>query len=155
MLYQKTESSKVKVTFLSQDVAEGYDHRGGTPILLEDVENYFRENFKENYIKYDPAKLMKNNVEPYYIFNKKYCIPIEKFLGANTFVMTRLEIIKPAKKYISEDTYKVYVKVYSSLTGKSEIIYKNESVKSDTLKAIFKNKEKVIIDKIFNVTKGN
>ena len=69
--------------------------------------------------------------------------------------MTRLEIIKPAEKYISEDIYKVYVKVYSSLTGKSEIIYENESVKSDTLKSIFKNKEKVIIDNIFNVTKGN
>ena len=76
LLSQESDSTKVKVTFLSQDVAEGYDHRGGTPLLLEDVEKYFKENFKENYIKYDPAKLMKNNVEPYYIFNKKYCLSI-------------------------------------------------------------------------------
>ena len=155
LLSQDTDSSKVKVTFLTQDVADGYDHRGGTPILLKSVEKYFKEKYKENYIKYDLTKLMKNDVKPYYIFNKKYCTPIEKVLGANTFVMTRLEIIKPAEKYIFEDIYKVYVKVYSSLSGKSEIIYKNDNVKSDTLETIFDDKEKVIVDKIFKVAKVN
>ena len=152
---QEDDSSRVKVVFLTQDVADGYDHAGCTPEMLENVEQYFIEHYKSNYIKYDITKLMENNVGPFYIFNKKYCIPIEKLLGSNTFVMTRLELIERGERFCYDDLYKVRIKIYSSLSNKSEIIYENQKVKSDTLNSIFVNKEDLIINKIFKVAQGN
>jgi hypothetical protein len=152
---QERDSTKVKVAFLTQDVADGYDHAGCTPKMLDSLEQYFKDHYKPNYIPYDISKLMENDVEPYYIFNKIYCEPIGKVLGANTFVMTRLELINRGEKLCSEDIYRVFLKVYSSLSNKSEVIYENDKIKSDSLKTIFRNNEEAIIDKIFLVAKSN
>jgi len=34
----------VKVAFLTQDVADGYDHAGGTPDIIHKIEKYFKNH---------------------------------------------------------------------------------------------------------------
>ncbi len=148
---QEIDSLQIKIVFLSQDVAEGYDHRGGTPLLLAKVEQYFKENYPDNYLKYDLTKLMKNDVKPYYIFNRKYCSPIETVLGANTFIMSRLEIKYADDNLPTKDIYDIFIKVYSSLSGKSKIIFQQKNVVSKDIPELFEKRERELIEKVFNV----
>jgi hypothetical protein len=79
-----------RVTFLTPDVADAYDHRGCTPNPTEALSAYTAKAEPSRYVPYDLRKLADAKVEPYYIYSRRYCGAIGRALGANLFVMTRL-----------------------------------------------------------------
>lgn len=140
---------KPKVVFLTQDVADGYDHAGCTPDLLRILKDSFNKIHPEMYVNYDLKRLMKNGVGPYYIFNKKYCDKIGKILGANIFVMSRLVLVGHDEKGECEgDLYDVQVKVYSKINEKETMILKLSKVPVYKFDELFQGKEKEYIKKI-------
>ncbi len=128
-LLAKVGGNDAKVVFLTQDVAEGYDHRGCTPPLLKKLIENFENQHSEKYIYYDVTKLMENDIGPYYIFNKKYCKKIGELLDANIFVMSRLVLVGHDKLgECKGDLFDIHVKVYSNQNDKELTLYKESKV---------------------------
>ncbi len=93
LIFFQLISANEKVVFLSQDVSNYYSKRGCTPNLLNPLKIKFKNLYSDNFIHYDLTKLRKNDIKPYYIFNKKYCKGIGDVLYANTFIMTQLKLV--------------------------------------------------------------
>ncbi|SVD04694.1 uncharacterized protein METZ01_LOCUS357548 [marine metagenome] len=143
-------ASDVKIVFLSEDVANGYNHRGGTPELLGPLENYVSSKHPENFVSFDVKKLLQHRVEPYYIFNKTYCGPIGKILGANTFVMARLVPVKTSSKPRLEQ-YNIQVKVYSALTGVEKTLMKKNNIETSEFNSVFSGNYEALFRSILDV----
>lgn len=138
-----------KVVFLTQDVADGYDHMGCTPDLLKILKTSFNKQHPNMFVNYDVKKIMKNGIGPYYIFNKKYCDKIGKILDANIFVMSRLVLVGQNEKGECDgDLYDIQVKVYSKINEKEKLIVKLNKVPVYKFDEIFRGKEEEYIKKI-------
>ena len=140
---------KLKVVFLTQDVADGYDQAGYTPDFVRKLENYFKKNYPEDYVKYNIPLLLKKNVGPYYIFNKKYSKPIEELLSANAFVMTRLVLEGHDEKgECKGDLFHIKIKVFNSLKDTEEIIFDQKAIPVYKFDEIIEANLNHLIDKI-------
>ena len=128
-LFTEIKNDNDRAVFLTQDVTEGYDHRGCTPVLLKKLINNFKKLHPDKYVAYNTSKLMKNDVGPYYIFNKKYCKKIGELLGANIFVISRLVLVGHDEfGECKGDLFDIHVKVYSILNDKEITIFKENKV---------------------------
>jgi len=144
-------NNKPQVVFLSQDVADGYDHSGCTPDLLSVLKKYFKKQYPEKHVEYNVKKLMDKGVGPYYIFNKKYCQKIGEVLGANIFVMSRLVLVGHDEKGECEgDLFDVQVKVYSKINEKERIILKQSKVPVYKFDELFRGREQEYIKAILD-----
>ena len=139
-----------KIVFLPEDVSGGYDHRGGTPQLLEKLEEYVASHAPQNHVMMDIHKLLKKDIRPYYIYNKKYCKPIGTVLGANVFVMARLVLVKQAVRY-GEDQYDIQAKAFSSETGREIELLRSKNVRGADFVTLIEGRENDLLKKILTV----
>jgi hypothetical protein len=116
-------SSEVRLMFLAQDATPGgWDHSGCCGYVLEPLQDLFKRRYPSNFVENDVGKLIRNDVPPYYIYNKRYCLPIGQLLGANTFVMTQVRLLNLGMP-LEEWRFDVEAKVYSSLTKTESVFF--------------------------------
>ena len=141
----------IKIIFLPESVAGGFDHAGPMP-LLQPLEDYISKEYNQYYVPMKLGRLIKKNILPYYIYNKKYCKPIKKELGANTFVMAQINFSSGLTS-IDARRFDVEVKVYTFLNKKEMILFKKDNMKIDDVDDILKGKEQLITNKILTFVK--
>ena len=140
---------KPKIVFLTEDVANGYVHRGCTPELMDNLITIFKKEYPDKYVKYDLQKLLNNKIKPYNIFNKKYCKKIGEILNANVFVMSRLVLVGHDEKgECTGDLYNIQIKVYSKILENETTVFSHDSIPAYNFDSLFVGKDKFYIDKI-------
>lgn len=145
-----TAREGTRVVFLTQDVAEGFDHAGATPDLLEPLKTFVRKEYPNSIVPLDLHRLLDAGIKPYYIYNKRYCAPIGRELGANLFVMSRLVMTGPTAQR-GDFLYTVEAKAYSSSTGRESVFLSAERVAGANLQGLVIGREQELWQAILAV----
>jgi hypothetical protein len=141
-----------RLTYLTPGVSDHYDHRGCTPNPTKVLAEFTAAAHPEFFVDYDIQKLLAAGVEPYYIYDRRYCAPVGRVLQANLFVMTRLNLVGVGPKgECVDDLYDVELKVFSSETQRERVVYRASRVSTQDLPRLFKGNEKGLLAEILAV----
>ena len=108
------------------------------------LEEFVRKHHGSSFVPYDLGRLIRQDVPPYYIFNKRYCEPIGQVLGANLFVMTQAKLLNtgaPSKRW----KFDIRAKAYSSVTGRVLPIFTADGVSIEAAHAKVKQELESIL----------
>ena len=146
-----TLPQSAKVLFPNQDDHNEYTGSGNgcdlPPQLLEPVERLVSTSFRQNYVRYDIARLNSKHIHGlYYVYSKEACRRLRRYFPANVFVMARLVLRKceflPAGT--TRSWYDVEAKVYCVASGKETIIFRYRNVAREEVGNLLVGKEREI-----------
>ena len=134
-----------QITFLTQDATPGgWDHSGCCEYVLKPLEDFVRLQHSSEFVPHDLGRLIKQDVPPYYIFNKRYCEPIGRVLGANLFVMTQATLLNMSAP-MDRWKFNIRAKAYSSVTGRELPIFAIDDVSIGEAQATVEQELKSIL----------
>jgi len=144
----------LKIVFLTPDVAEGYDLRGCTPDIAQQLIYYLKTQYPKEYVFYDVKKLIKQNENhTIYLFQniiKRSAISLMQIL----FLMFRL--VKKDHDDKGECIgylYEIKIKAYSYISKKEIFVFAAQNVPAYKFADHFKGKEEDIFAKIKTISK--
>jgi hypothetical protein len=131
LIFSQNTDTKNKIVVLIPNYVDGIDHKGCIDLPIQFLEQFIEQYHPLEYVRLDKKKLREENIEFFYIYNKKYCKPIGRVLKANLYLMTNIKMVKQNSNNCLDITYDIEMKVYSDVTQKEKILVRYKDVTID------------------------